>query len=327
MLTDFGDGIHVVDSRFFRPRLDAIHLIVERGRVAIVDTGVNDSVPHVLQALADLGLGVDSVDWVVLTHVHLDHAGGAGELMRRLPRARLLVHPRGARHMIDPSRLVAGTIAVYGEEVARQMYGDIPPVPAERVVEAPDGFAIELSGRRLEAIDTPGHARHHLCLVDRKAGFVFAGDTFGLSYRELDQGERQFVVPSTTPVQFDPPALHASIDRIVALRPKAVCLTHYGPVRDIPRLAADLHRQIDAMVAMARDCAARFGDSSPSAAPGARAEALRDCLRDGMRELIFAEAKRQGWQVTEAELLSIFTLDIDLNADGLAAWLAATSKS
>jgi len=179
----------------------------------------------------------------------------------------------------------------------------------------------------LEAIDTPGHARHHLCLVDRKSGFVFAGDTFGLSYRELDQGDRQFVVPSTTPVQFDPPALHASIDRIVALRPKAVCLTHYGPVRDIPRLAADLHRQIDAMVAMARDCAARFGDSSPSAAPGARAEALRDCLRDGMRDLIFAEAKRQGWQASEAELLSIFTLDIDLNADGLAAWLAATSKS
>ena len=322
MLTDFGDGIHVVDSRFFRPRLDAIHLIVEHGRVAIVDTGVNDSVPHVLQALADLGLGLDSVDWVVLTHVHLDHAGGAGELMRRLPRARLLVHPRGARHMIDPSRLMAGTIAVYGEDVARQMYGDIPPVPAERVVEAPDGFAIELNGRRLEAIDTPGHARHHLCLVDRKSGFVFAGDTFGLSYRELDQGERQFVVSSTTPVQFDPPALHASIDRIVALRPKAVCLTHYGPVRDVPRLAADLHRQIDAMVAMAGECARRAaGRDDPEGSM------LRACLRDGMRDLIFDEARRQGWTADEAELQRIFTLDIGLNADGLAAWLSGSAAA
>src|SRR5690606_38671431 len=116
-----------------------------------------------------------------------------GLLMSRLPSAKLLVHPRGARHMIDPSKLVAGTVAVYGADTARQMYGEIVPVPAERVVEAPDGFAIELAGRRLEAIDTPGHAKHHLCLVDRKAGVVFAGDIFGLSYRELDQGDRQFV--------------------------------------------------------------------------------------------------------------------------------------
>lgn len=322
MLNEFGDGIHVVDSGFFRPRLDAIHLIVEQGRVAIVDTGVNDSVPRVFEALAGLGLGPESVDWVVLTHVHLDHAGGAGLLMSRLPAARLLVHPRGARHMIDPARLMAGTVAVYGAEAARQMYGEIVPVPAERVVEAPDGFAIELAGRRLEAIDTPGHAKHHLCLVDRKAGIVFAGDTFGLSYRELDQGDRQFVVPSTTPVQFDPPALHASIDRIAALQPRAVALTHFGPVGDVPRLAADLHRQIDAMVAMGRDCAARLGDAAVAAAHGAPTEGLRECLREGMRELIFAEARRQGWTADEAELQRIFTLDIGLNADGLAAWLS-----
>lgn len=322
MLSEFGDGIHVVDSGFFRPRLDAIHLIVERGRVAIVDTGVNDSVPRVFEALAGLGLGTESVDWVVLTHVHLDHAGGAGLLMSRLPAARLLVHPRGARHMIDPARLMAGTVAVYGTEAARQMYGEIVPVPAERVVEAPDGFAIELAGRRLEAIDTPGHAKHHLCLVDRKAGIVFAGDTFGLSYRELDQGDRQFVVPSTTPVQFDPPALHASIDRIAALQPRAVALTHFGPVGDVPRLAADLHRQIDAMVAMARDCAARLGDAAATPAHGAPTETLRECLRDGMRELIFTEARRQGWAADEAELQRIFTLDIPLNADGLVAWLS-----
>ncbi|MFP5407334.1 MAG: MBL fold metallo-hydrolase, partial [Gammaproteobacteria bacterium] len=233
MLTGFGHGIYVVDSGFFRPRLDAIHLIEERGRVAIVDTAVNDSVPAVMRALAELGRDESSVDWIVLTHVHLDHAGGAGELMHRLPQAKLLAHPRGARHMIDPSKLVAGTIEVYGAEAARRMYGEIRTVPADRVVEAPDGFAFELNGRRLEVIDTPGHARHHLSLFDRRSGFVFAGDTFGLSYRELDRDGRQCVVPSTTPVQFDPAALHASIDRIVALDPQAVCLTHYGLVREV----------------------------------------------------------------------------------------------
>jgi glyoxylase-like metal-dependent hydrolase (beta-lactamase superfamily II) len=324
VLTDFGDGIHVVDSGFFRPRLDAIHLIVEQGRAAVVDAGVNDSVPHVLEALAALGIAPEQVDWVVLTHVHLDHAGGAGLLMSRLPNARLLVHPRGARHMIDPSRLVAGTVAVYGAEAARRMYGDIVPVPAERVVEAPYGFGFSLAGRWLEAIDTPGHARHHLSLVDRKAGMVFAGDTFGLSYRELDQGNRQFVVPSTTPVQFEPAALHASIDRIAALASRAVAVTHYGPVTDVPRLASDLHRQIDAMVAMAGDCVVRLGWQT-SSGPGTTA-ALRDGLREGMRALIFAEAHRQGWTADEAELERIFTLDIGLNADGLLAWVQAAGS-
>ena len=324
---DFGNGIRVVDSGFVRPRLDAIHLIEEQGKVAVVDTGVNASVPAVLRAMAEIGCDEHRVDWVVLTHVHLDHAGGAGELMHRFPHARLLVHPRGARHMIDPSRLMAGTIAVYGAEAARRMYGDIRPVPAERVVEAPDGLAFELNGRRLEVLDTPGHARHHLSLFDPRSGFVFAGDTFGLSYRELDRGERQFVVPSTTPVQFDPEALHTSIDRIAALRPHAVCLTHYGPVRDVPRLAAALHRQIDALVAMARACGQRFaaGIAKQATGSGTAESALRRCLRNGVRALLFEEGRRQGWPVDEDEVSRIFEMDIGLNADGLAAWLSTAA--
>ncbi|MFA7666000.1 MAG: MBL fold metallo-hydrolase [Burkholderiaceae bacterium] len=322
MLSSVGDGIHVVDSGFVHPGLDAIHLIVERGRVAIVDTGVNDSVPRVLAALSELTLAPEAVDWVVLTHVHLDHAGGAGLLMQQLPGARLLVHPRGARHMIDPSKLAAATAAVYGSEAARRMYGEIVPVPAAQVVSAPDGFGFELNGRVLTVIDTPGHARHHLSLVDRQAGVVFAGDTFGLSYRALDDSGRQFVVPSTTPVQFDPPALHASIDRIAALAPRAVAVTHFGPVGDVPRLAADLHRQIDALVAMAGDCARRCDPGEARRDP-ASSETLRRLLRDGVRELLFDEARRQGWTFDEAGLLQIFTLDIGLNADGLFAWLTA----
>lgn len=318
-------GIHVVDSGFVRPRLDAIHLIEEGGRVAIVDSGVNDSVPRVLEALAGLGLGPDNVDWIVLTHVHLDHAGGAGELMRRMPAARLLVHPRGARHIIDPARLVAGTIEVYGAETAQRMYGDIPPVSAQRVVEAPDGTAIELNGRRLEVLDTPGHASHHLCLFDTRARVVFTGDTFGLSYRELDAGDRQFVVPTTTPIQFDPQALHGSIDRIVALQARAACLTHYGPVFDLERLAGDLHRQIDALVVLAKTCACRF-EGAAADMQGDGPGSLRRCLRDGVRDLILAEGRRQGWAGSEDDWLRIFDLDIRLNGDGLAAWLVRTER-
>src|SRR5450759_2169912 len=130
---DYEFGISAIDSGYQRPLLDAIHMIVEGGRVAIIDTGVNSSVPRVLAALRDKGLRPEQVDYVILTHIHLDHAGGAGLLLAQLPNARLTVHPRGARHMVDPGKLIAGTIAIYGKEPTRRMYGDILSVPAERI--------------------------------------------------------------------------------------------------------------------------------------------------------------------------------------------------
>ncbi|MFD2378745.1 MBL fold metallo-hydrolase [Ottowia pentelensis] len=228
-------GIHVIDTGFVRPRLDAAYLIVEKGRGAFVDCGVNHSVPRLLAALADAGLAPADVDWLILTHVHLDHAGGAGELLRQLPEARLVVHPRGARHMIDPSRLWAGAAAVYGEAEMQRSYGRLVPVPAGRVVEAPDGHEVDLAGRRLICLDTPGHARHHNAIFDPASGWVFSGDTFGVSYREFDTAQGPFIVPATSPSEFDPPALHRSIDRLLALKPAAVCPTHYGPLTPVKR--------------------------------------------------------------------------------------------
>ena len=219
-------GIHTIDTGFVRTQFDAAYLIVERGRGAFVDCGTNYSVPRMLDALHDAGLAAGDVDWLILTHVHLDHAGGAGELIAHLPNARLLVHPRGARHMIDPSQLWAGASAVYGESVMETTYGRLRAIPQERVVEAPDGYSVTLAGRKLLCLDTPGHARHHLCVYDETANACFTGDTFGLSYREFDTDKGPFVLPTTTPVQFDPDALHVSIRRLVALKPEAMYLTH-----------------------------------------------------------------------------------------------------
>src|SRR4051812_12845578 len=126
---DYDFGISAIDSGYQRPQLDAIHLIVEDGRAAIVDTGINSSVPRVLSALRAKGIALSAVDYVVLTHIHLDHAGGAGLLLSQLPNALLTVHPRGARHMIDPAKLIASTQAVYGVEQTREIYGEILPVP------------------------------------------------------------------------------------------------------------------------------------------------------------------------------------------------------
>lgn len=317
-LIAYGQGIHVLDSGYLRPQLDAIHLIEDHGRVAFVDTGTHVSVPRMLAALSALGLGPDAVDYVIVTHVHLDHAGGAGLLMQQCPQARLVVHPRGAAHLIDPSRLWTATVAVYGEDRARADYGRLVPVARERVIEAGDGACLTLGGRELRFIDTPGHARHHFCVWDAQAGALFTGDTFGLSYRELDQhdgdGTRAFIFPSTTPTQFDPAALHASVERMLALQPRAIYLTHYSRITDVIRLGADLHRLIDAHAAL-----------------GERWDACTDAderaagLAAGVHRIVVEEARRQGGNAQR--WVQVLENDITLNAQGLAAWLDTRRKS
>jgi hydroxyacylglutathione hydrolase len=307
-VTDYEFGISAVDSGYQRPQLGAIHLIVEDGRAAIVDTGVNSSVPRVLAALRGKGIAPSQVDYVILTHIHLDHAGGAGLLLSHLPNAMLTVHPRGARHIIDPARLIASTLAVYGADEMERTYGSIMPVARERVIETPHGSSIALNGRELQFFDTPGHARHQVCVLDSKSGHVFTGDTFGLSYRELDCDGRQFVFPTTSPTQFDPAAHHRSLDLIRNLHPGVIYVTHYSRVRDIARLADDMHRLVDAHEQLAR--------RERAAGPARHAR-----LMAGVTEIILNEARRYGWPLARDELLEVFAGDIELNAQGLAIWL------
>jgi glyoxylase-like metal-dependent hydrolase (beta-lactamase superfamily II) len=300
-------GIHTIDTGFVRPQFDAAYLIVERGHAAFIDCGTAFSVPRMLAALDAAGLAPAAVDWLILTHVHLDHAGGAGALLTRLPNARLVVHPRGARHMIDPTQLWAGASAVYGEAVMEQTYGRLTPVPAARVLEAPDDGSIDLAGRELHCLATPGHAKHHIAVYDTRANACFTGDVFGLSYRDFDTAAGPFILPTTSPVQFDPSALHASIDRLLALHPQAMYLTHYGRVEDVERLAADLHAQIDAMVALAH-----AADGKPN---------RHELLVDTLTTLYATRAAAHEWPGGRAGLRELLQMDIELNAQGLGVWL------
>jgi glyoxylase-like metal-dependent hydrolase (beta-lactamase superfamily II) len=306
-MTDFDHGISAIDTGFFRPQFDASHLLVENGRAAFVDTGTNYSVPRLLGELREKQIPVDAVDYVILTHVHLDHAGGAGLLMRELPNARAVIHPRGVRHMVDPGALIAGATAVYGAEEIQRSYGELVPIPADRIDTAGDGYVIDLAGRVLVCLDTPGHARHHICIHDARSGAFFTGDTFGLSYREFDTDKGAFILPTSTPVQFEPDALKASIERMLAYAPRQMFLTHYSRVTDIERLAHDLFVQIDAMVAIVR------------AHAGATDRHAR--ITDDLADLYIARAQAHGCTFDAARTRELLAMDIELNAQGLEVWI------
>lgn len=306
-LTDFPDGITAIDTDYVRPQLDASHLLVDHGRAAFVDTGTTLSVPNLLAALDARGIGRDQVDWVLTTHVHLDHAGGAGELMRHLPNARCATHPRGARHLVDPAKLIAGSIAVYGETRYRELYGDIVPVAEDRMFVPGDGERISVGRRNLELIHTPGHALHHYCVVDLDTRRIFPGDNFGISYRDFDVDGRELIFPTTTPVHFDPVAMRSSINRLMAYRPVAMYLTHYSQVLQLDRLADDLKRRVDELAQLARSLATEPDRASR--------------LRSEMFALMSAWLDAHGYPGDVAERHRLIDDDVELNAQGLEVWL------
>ena len=305
---DLGHGVYAIDTAFYRDHFDAAYLVVHSGRAAFIDTGTAFAVPRLLATLDALGVAREAVERVIPTHVHLDHAGGVGPLMLALPQARLLVHPRGARHMIDPGALWQGALAVYGEEEMRRSYGELLPVDAARVDTSHDGLVFALAGRELLFADTPGHARHHHCIWDATSRGWFSGDTFGLSYREFDTAENgPWIVPTTTPVQFDPPALDASIARLLATDPLCMYLTHFGRVGNVPQLATLLRGQLAQMVELGQRL---------RAAPDRKA-----ALKAGLLDIYATRVAEHGCRYTRDEVAELLAIDVELNAQGMEVWL------
>jgi glyoxylase-like metal-dependent hydrolase (beta-lactamase superfamily II) len=307
-LTRHPHGISAVDTDYVRPGLAAAHIIQQDGRAAFVDVGTTHSIPLLLTALDVLGVARDAVDYIFLTHVHLDHAGGAGNLLQLLPNAKVVLHPRGAPHLIEPSKLIAGSIAVYGDALYRQLYGEIVPLPAQRVLVTQDLQRIQLAGREFEFVHTPGHAMHHHCIVDLSHASIFTGDTFGLSYREFDTERGAFIIPTTTPTQFDPEQLVASIDRLLAYRPEAMYLMHFSRVTDVPRLGESLKMQVRRLADIAR----RHAEDGEG-----RKEAMAAEMRSMWHELL----AEHGCKLDEAEIDAVLETDLELNAQGLVAWV------
>jgi glyoxylase-like metal-dependent hydrolase (beta-lactamase superfamily II) len=310
------DGVWAIDTGFHRDDFDAAWLVVQRGRAAFIDTGTHFALPRLLGALDALGIAREAVDWVIPTHVHLDHAGGAGSLMAALPNALMLVHPRGERHMVDPSALWAGATAVYGPDEMARSYGVVTPVPAERVRVSHDGQVLDWAGRGLTLIDTPGHARHHHCIWDPLTQGWFTGDTFGLSYREFDTAQGAWIVPTSTPVQFEPEALQTSITRLLAKAPRCMYLTHYGRVDDVPRLGALLQGLLAEMVALGES---QRGQADPAVRHAA--------LKQGQLDIFSRSLRAHGVDFDATRIAELLAIDLELNAQGMAVWLDRPARA
>lgn len=225
---ELAQGWFLVDLEF-QGVAQAVAAYVYKGKngVTIVDTGPSTTVPALMRGLAELGVGEEEVRQLVLTHIHLDHGGAAGLLLERLPQARVFVHPVGAPHLIDPSRLWASASRIYGDLMG-QLWGEVRPCPKDRVIVIEDGERIDLGdGRLLLALSTPGHASHHHAYLDPATGLLFAGDVAGIRI-----GGLRFVFPPTPPPDIDLGLWRQSIERLRALRPTRLCLGHFGAVDD-----------------------------------------------------------------------------------------------
>ena len=295
-------GIYCIDALYVKPQVASIYLLQEADEVAVIETGTYYSIANVLATLAELGIAKSRVKYVIPTHVHLDHAGGASEMLKHFDRASLIIHPRGANHMIDPQKLIAGTIGVYGEERFRQLYGSIEPIPEARILVAQDLDRFDVGGRQLVFFDTPGHARHHFCIYDQVSKGVFTGDTFGISYAPMKQLPRG-LIPTTPPVQFDPSALHASISRILSFNPDRLYLTHYGEFVDPAAQAPSFNQWIDEYVDLCRQQDSAATDYETSLEQALQALVLKGLAGDD-----------------NAMLGRILQTDFRLNAQGLAHW-------
>lgn len=308
-IEEVADRIYRVDTGLYRRGFAACYMIRSGDRLAFADTGTARTVPDLLRAIARIGLDPTHVDYVIPTHVHLDHAGGSGDLMAACPNARLVVHPKGASHMIDPGKLIAGATDVYGEDAFGRDYGGLTPVAEARVTLATDGLEIDLDGRSLTFLDTPGHANHHGCIWDALTRGFFTGDTFGLSYREFDTARGPWVLAPTTPVAFDPDAWLDSLDRIMSYEPQAMYVTHYGRLDRPDLLVGDLRQCIRDLAALALAEEGR-GDAER----GAR-------LKAAVSAYLLSRARGHGVEMTDERVLDLLAMDIALNAQGLDVWL------
>lgn len=279
--------------------------VIEGEKIAIVETGSSHAAPYILAGLEQLGIRPEQVEYIIVTHIHLDHSGGVGYILPHFPNATVVVHPRGARHLIDPSRLLAGARAVYGDAL-EPAFGQVLPVPEERVLIRDEGDTLDLGGGRvLTFYDTPGHARHHFSIHDPISEGIFTGDTIGVRYSKQITGlDFEPIFPSTSPSEFDPAAVFASAEKLEKLGAKRIYHGHFGITEPASVAFERTRKTVPVFDSIARS---HF-------VPGMGWQQLAELLWNYMYE----DMVKQGYQVQSKKG---FELDLEVNAKGLLSVL------
>ncbi len=240
-------SVITIDCNYIEKEIAASFLMIEGREAAFIENNTSHSVPSLLQELEKNGIKREDVRFLIITHVHLDHAGGTSELLKHCPNAIVLAHPKAAPHVIDPKRLIESSKKVYGEEKFKELYGDIQPVSSEKVRVMQDEEILQFGERSLRFIYTRGHANHHFVIHDSKTNGIFTGDSFGIGYLKMQAGTRPFLFPSTTPTDFDSVEAKISIQKIINTGAQVAYLTHFGEWRDVKESGKELSAAIDLM--------------------------------------------------------------------------------
>ena len=302
------DSIITIDCKYIRPRTAAAFLLLENDRVAFIENNTARAVDDLIAALHARNLKEKQVEFIIITHVHLDHAGGTAALLERCPNAVVLAHPRAARHIIDPARLIAGTKEVYGEEQFTRLYGEIKGVPESRVRTMADDESLVFGNRTLRFLHTRGHANHHFCIHDSESNGVFTGDSFGIAYPDL-RVTAPFVFASTTPTDFAPDEATASIQRILDTGAERVFLTHYGVLENPSAVAPALLAGLATMKTILEE-ATHAAKINPNAN-------LQQLCEDRIWTFFRDELVKCGIDPDRAR--EFLTMDLEMNAMGIAS--------
>lgn len=222
-----------IDCQYISSEFAAAYLLIENDRAVFIENNTYHAVPILLKALEDHNIPRENVDHLIVTHIHLDHAGGSSELLKYLPNAKVLAHPKAANHLINPSRLIESSKKVYGEDLFEKLYGKIHPISEDKVRVMQDNEELEFGNRKLKFIYTKGHANHHFVIYDSSSNGVFTGDSFGISYPFLRTGKEPFLFPTTTPTDFNAEEARKSVHKIIETGADKIFLTHFGVWNDI----------------------------------------------------------------------------------------------
>ncbi len=306
---DLGNRIHIIDGIDLGMDGRTGTYVIQDEQLTIVETSASPSVPYILKGFQDLGLDPHDVKYIIVTHIHLDHAGGAGLLLQHCPQAKVVVHPKGARHLSNPERLIMGARAVYGDQFEK-LFDPILPIPEDRILIKEDQETLSIGPHcDLLFLDTPGHANHHFSIYDPVSQGIFTGDTIGVYYHQLRDQEITFCLPSTSPNQFNPEAMLRSLDRIQELQVERIYFGHYGMNTEVESIYQQIKVWLSQFVGTAEQVVLEGGDHVEVSSR------LMRQIRDHLAEKNVSR---------EHPVYNIIQLDIDICSMGLVDYLQRT---